>query len=170
MNIRMTLGAVSAAAALALSGCGASGVPGDSYQGICIDRVTQVRIADTYCSPGGAWIGNYGWAYYPIGYAFPPFGGTIIHTHYTYTQPRDYVRGGAPRTGGKVTQDSISTSSTRSLSKSSAIRSGSVTQSKPSGGGYKSGGTYRSGTSYKSGSTSGYKSGGYSSGGSFRRK
>ena len=105
---------ITAGMALALSGCGSS-VPDNSYQAVCVDRSTNKRIDDRDCDRG---YGGYGWYYYPMYSQYAGVGQTVSGGSYAAPRSGNYVRGGASRTGGKVSTDSISSASSAKGAKS----------------------------------------------------
>lgn len=103
-----TLGALAIGTAL-LSACDSGSSYAYDYTGICVNKRTHVRVADWHCrsySPVYGWLYIHSGDYYPgIGYPYR----TYYRGHrirYTFHPGRKVVvsRGGAPRTGGKISR------------------------------------------------------------------
>ncbi|MFB7455329.1 MULTISPECIES: hypothetical protein [unclassified Streptomyces] len=112
-SIEVSVGAVGAVAmAIALSGCSS----GPDYQGTCVDKLTQKRVADSHCNPGGSGGAgggaggtggkSYGWWYTPRGEKAPAVGQKVDLTKGggSFTAPKsgNVVRGGFSAKGGSV--------------------------------------------------------------------
>lgn len=102
---------ITAAVALALTGCG-SGVPDDSYQAVCTDPKTNQRVSDNRCDTNGNGSNAFLWYYLAMGRNYPAVGQSVSGGGYDAPRSGNYVRGGAPATGGKVTADTITKAST----------------------------------------------------------
>ncbi len=101
---------ITAAMAFALSGCGSAEPDDDSYQAVCVDQNTQMRVNDDDCGDDEDGSGYYGWYYFPMGSSYSSYGSRVSGG--SYARPKSYVLGGAPRSGGTVSKSTVSKSST----------------------------------------------------------
>ena len=86
--------------ALVLSGCGSSDeASDDTYQAVCVDRATNIRMDDNQCDDDGDDRGGYGWYYYPMYHSYPAYGSSVSGGSYAKPRSGNYVLGGASRTG-----------------------------------------------------------------------
>ena len=96
LAISTTIVAVFAAAA-----CGQD--PDPDYQGVCVDKTTQERVADRECNDST----HHGFFFFPIGLRFPAVGQSLRSFPGSTTRVPDGhngVRGGAATAGGVATR------------------------------------------------------------------
>jgi hypothetical protein len=137
---------ITAAMALALTGCGSDEPSKDSYQAVCVDQKTNQRISDNQCDSGGGSGGldnGFLWYYLAMNRGYPPVGGYVRDGSYAAPSSGNYVRGGASTTGGTVNRDSLVKAS--SAKGASTYRSGAKSSSFSSGSKGSSGSTSRGG-------------------------
>ncbi len=137
---------ITSSLALALAGCSGSGSSGDGgeptaddlqYQGVCVDPATGERVDDDVCDDddgyGSGGSSGLLWYYFLRGRSFPAVGAPVS----TFREGSDYVRsvptgtsyvsGGAARSGGTVSSESLRTASSSSTGRVlSASESGST--------------------------------------------
>jgi hypothetical protein len=101
---------ITAAMALALSGCGSEEPPADAYQAVCTDPNTQMRVDDDQCGDDDRGHNGFLWYYFPMGSTYSGHGSKVSGG--TYAKPSNFVLGGAPRTAGKVTSATVTKATT----------------------------------------------------------
>lgn len=156
MNIKSGMLAVGTAAAIVvgLAGCvyedDAVAAAPAPYSRICEDPILHIRVADSDCGYGGAYI----WYYYPPTIIYPGIGMRLVSGGYTHISSSYHY------TSVSVSRPRVSPARTYAtkLSNTSKLSSGSGTSKSYSGS--------KSGSAYKPSNTSGFRSS--SSGGGFR--
>jgi hypothetical protein len=89
--------------ALALIGFSVADSRADQ-RGVCVDRSSDVRVADDECDDGGH-AGGHGWYYIPSGRRAPAEGQPVAGQG-SFTAPSDgsFTKGGVAADGGTVTR------------------------------------------------------------------
>ncbi|MRK01485.1 hypothetical protein GEV27_08105 [Aeromicrobium sp. S22] len=90
---------------VALVGIGAAGSRAEE-RGVCVDRSSDVRVADDQCDDDSATSGGgYGWYYIPAGRRAPAEGQAVAgQGSFVTPTSKSFTKGGVSADGGTVTR------------------------------------------------------------------